>query len=245
MRTYGVNGFRSYIRSHIELGCLFFSLVASRSDLFRIVTPPAYALTVVSIVPRTTALFQKFLSAKAEEMKLNRDIMSNGEARTRAGSAVHGKPDSNEAVRTIKAYHTNGVHRTNGIDHSNGGPKSNSALKTNGISSVNSYATAADELHTKCATTPNNRLPMINGDTTLNKNSTLCVEDLFTEYANMVTKAVYDLVKRQGEIMLTSTVIGKLFVIRVNSANPKTEEKYVRRVFEILVAAAEEVLEQT
>ena len=62
------------------------------------------------------------------------------------------------------------------------------------------------------------------------------------EYANMVTEEVYNLINERGEIMLTSSVVGGLFVIRINGANPKTEEKHIRKAFEILVSTAEEVL---
>jgi hypothetical protein len=41
-----------------------------------------------------------------------------------------------------------------------------------------------------------------------------------------VTKEVYELVNRQGEIFLTSSVIAGNYAIRVVSANPKAEEKY-------------------
>ena len=63
-----------------------------------------------------------------------------------------------------------------------------------------------------------------------------------TDYANLVTKEVYDLISRRGEIILTSTVVGDRFVIRIVGANPKTEEKHLRRAFDILVSTAEEVL---
>ena len=68
------------------------------------------------------------------------------------------------------------------------------------------------------------------------------VENWITEYGNMITKEICDLINRQGEIMLTSTVVGGSFVIRVNGANPNTEEKHLRNAFEILVKTAEEVL---
>jgi aromatic-L-amino-acid/L-tryptophan decarboxylase len=120
MRTYGINGFKAYIRNHIELGDLFASLVASRTDIFKIVTTPAFALTALQIVPPTS------------------------------------------------------------------------------------------------------------------DNGTLAC-------ANILTKAVYDNMYRGGEILLTSTIIGGVYIIRVVCANPKTEEKYMRRAFEILVDATEEV----
>ena len=51
LRTYGVNGLKEHIRSHIRLGEMFHQLVKSRPDLFRVLTPPAFALTVLTIVP--------------------------------------------------------------------------------------------------------------------------------------------------------------------------------------------------
>ena len=68
------------------------------------------------------------------------------------------------------------------------------------------------------------------------------IDAWLTEYANFATEEVYKLIKSRGEIMLTSTVIGGLFVIRINGANPNTEEKCLQGAFEILVTAAEEVL---
>lgn len=49
LRTYGIAGLRSHIRKGIKLGETFHSLVRSRQDLFRVVTPPAFALTVLSV----------------------------------------------------------------------------------------------------------------------------------------------------------------------------------------------------
>ena len=51
LRTYGVNGLKEHIRNHIRLGEMFHGLVKSRPDLFRVLTPPAFALTVLTIVP--------------------------------------------------------------------------------------------------------------------------------------------------------------------------------------------------
>ncbi|GAB7363932.1 hypothetical protein MBLNU230_g4494t1 [Neophaeotheca triangularis] len=60
--------------------------------------------------------------------------------------------------------------------------------------------------------------------------------------ANEVTKRVYELIDERKEFFLTSSVIGGVYGIRVVSANPLAEEKYIRRVFEVLVETAEEVL---
>lgn len=51
LRTYGVSGLKAHIRQHIQLGDMFQALVRSRPDLFQVFTPPAFALTVLTIVP--------------------------------------------------------------------------------------------------------------------------------------------------------------------------------------------------
>ena len=51
LRTYGINGLKAHIRNHIRLGEMFHGLVKSRPDLFRVLTPPAFALTVLTVVP--------------------------------------------------------------------------------------------------------------------------------------------------------------------------------------------------
>jgi aromatic-L-amino-acid/L-tryptophan decarboxylase len=62
--------------------------------------------------------------------------------------------------------------------------------------------------------------------------------------ANSLTKEVYELVNQRGEIFLTSSVISGVYAIRVVSASPNAEERYVRRAFEILVEATEEILQK-
>lgn len=58
---------------------------------------------------------------------------------------------------------------------------------------------------------------------------------------DQITKEVYELVNKRGEIYITSSVVGGAYVIRVVSANPKAEEKFIRRAFDILVETTEEV----
>jgi aromatic-L-amino-acid decarboxylase len=62
--------------------------------------------------------------------------------------------------------------------------------------------------------------------------------------ANSLTKEVYELVNQRGEIFLTSSVISGIYAIRVVSASPNAEERYVRRAFEILVEVTEEILQK-
>ena len=49
LRTYGINGLKAHIRNHILLGESFAGWVRQREDLFRILTPPAFALTVFTL----------------------------------------------------------------------------------------------------------------------------------------------------------------------------------------------------
>ena len=46
-----MSGLKAYIRNHIRLGMLFHGWVESRSDVFSVLTPPAFALTVLTIKP--------------------------------------------------------------------------------------------------------------------------------------------------------------------------------------------------
>jgi aromatic-L-amino-acid decarboxylase len=60
--------------------------------------------------------------------------------------------------------------------------------------------------------------------------------------ANAVTKEVYERINKKGEVYLTNLVIDGIYGIRVVSGSPKAEEKFIRRVFDILVETSEEVL---
>ena len=51
LRSYGVSGLKSHIRNHIRLGMVFHDSVLARPDLFEILTPPAFALTVFTVKP--------------------------------------------------------------------------------------------------------------------------------------------------------------------------------------------------
>ncbi|KAF2686882.1 hypothetical protein K458DRAFT_386850 [Lentithecium fluviatile CBS 122367] len=63
----------------------------------------------------------------------------------------------------------------------------------------------------------------------------------FREAANQISKEVYEKVNAQGEFFLTSTVADGVYFIRVVSATLNAEEKYLKRVFEVLVQFAEKV----
>lgn len=133
MRSYGLNGMKAHIRKTIELGNVFADLVRGRSDLFEIVTKPAFCLTVFRI----------------KNPQASRESESDGAA--------------------------------------------------------------------------------------------VCQKD---EVADGITKKVYELINARGEIFITSTVVDGVYVIRVVSANPMAEEKYVRNAFDILVRTTDEVLQQ-
>jgi aromatic-L-amino-acid/L-tryptophan decarboxylase len=64
------------------------------------------------------------------------------------------------------------------------------------------------------------------------------------EETDEVTKEVYELINKRGEIYITSSVIGGAYAIRVVSGSPFVEELHIRRAFEILVNTAEEVLDK-
>lgn len=49
LRTYGINGLKAHIRRHITLGEKFADWIRGRQDLFRIIAPPAFALTVFTV----------------------------------------------------------------------------------------------------------------------------------------------------------------------------------------------------
>ena len=160
LRTYGVNGLKAHIRKHVKLGELFYDLIKGRGDLFAVPTPPAFALTVLTVRPR-----------RKTEAKVNG--MVNGTV-DGAGSRVAVTDDIAE----------------------DGGEE-------------------RDEAVTK---------------------------DRELEGTNEVTKEVYERINASGELFLTSGVVNGVYAIRVVSANPKAEEKFVRKAFELLVRIAEEVL---
>lgn len=131
MRSYGLSGMKAHIRKTIALGNMFADLVRGRSDLFEIVTKPAFCLTV---------------------FRVKNPQMCNA---------------------------------------------------ANGASVVQKK-----------------------------------------ESADAITKKVYELINSRGEIFITSTVVDDIYVIRVVSANPMAEDRYVRNAFDIIVRTAEEVLQQ-
>ena len=49
MRSYGIDGMQAHIRKSITLGDVFADLVRSRSDLFELLTRPAFGLTVLRV----------------------------------------------------------------------------------------------------------------------------------------------------------------------------------------------------
>jgi aromatic-L-amino-acid/L-tryptophan decarboxylase len=149
IRTWGVEGLQKHIRHHIKLGNMFANLVRSRSDIFSLLTPPAFALTVLTVNPRKR---QPALPS----------------------------------------------HNTNGSDPR---PFQDQQIQI-------SPETTDEEL----------------------------------QQANEVTKQVFQVIDEQKGFFLTSTVIGGAYAIRVVSANPLAEGKYLREVFDKLVVTAEDVL---
>ena len=57
-----------------------------------------------------------------------------------------------------------------------------------------------------------------------------------------MTKEVRDRIFNRKDLFLTATLVDGQHAIRVVSGNARTEEKYLRRAFEIIVTTTEEVL---
>ncbi|KNG45765.1 aromatic-l-amino-acid decarboxylase [Stemphylium lycopersici] len=64
-------------------------------------------------------------------------------------------------------------------------------------------------------------------------------EAQYGEMVNQRTKEVYEMVNSKGDFFLTSTVVGGRYVVRVVSATLKSEEKWLKMLFEELVEFAE------
>lgn len=55
LRSYGVNGLKALVRKHIAMGEMFAGWVRQRSELWHVVAPPAFALTVITLaLPQAT-----------------------------------------------------------------------------------------------------------------------------------------------------------------------------------------------
>lgn len=147
LRTYGINGLKAHVRRHIALGEEFAAWIRERPDLFKIVAPPAFALTVIT------------LASTGKDNNL-----PNG----------HTEPRVNEGLATSDVL-----------------PETSTA----------------------------------NLDRT-----------------NALTKSVYERINAEGEMFLTSSVIKGVCAIRIVSANERSDEKHMRRAFDILVQTSEDAL---
>jgi aromatic-L-amino-acid decarboxylase len=163
LRTWGVKGLQQHIRHHLKLSDLFVELLNTRRDLFRIITPPAFALVVLAVQPPSPS------------------------------------------------------------------PSSSSPL-TPSFSSTTPSSTATES---------SNIPPFQDSQLTAppqDPNSTT------QEKANALTKKVYDRLDAGKRVFLTSSLVGDAFAIRVVSANPLASEEGIRKVFGLLVEAADDVL---
>ncbi|KAI7114909.1 hypothetical protein KC352_g34504, partial [Hortaea werneckii] len=156
IRTWGVEGLRQHIRSHLRLGETFTDLVRSRSDLFTILVQPRFALTVLAVNPRR-----------------KRHHQSGGDEN------IHG---------------TGTDPRPYELQHLPLGAEEPSSQEV--------------------------------------------------EQANEITKEVYTAIDARKDFFLTASVVGDTYAIRVVSANPLAEEKYVREVFGQLVEEAEKAFQR-
>jgi aromatic-L-amino-acid decarboxylase len=64
-------------------------------------------------------------------------------------------------------------------------------------------------------------------------------EAQYREMVNQRTKEVYEKVNAKGDFFLTSTIVGGQYVIRVVSATLKSEEKWMKQLFDELVEITE------
>ncbi|KAK5687354.1 hypothetical protein LTS10_001492 [Elasticomyces elasticus] len=150
VRTWGVEGLQQHIRHHLKLADLFAGLVKGRSDIFRILTPPKFALVVLMVKPKNT------------QPKL--PDVDGGDPRPYQDQQISVNPD---------------------------------------------------------------------------------VDDEELQKANEITKEVYTRVDATKEFFLTASVVSGVYAIRVVASNPLAEEKYIRRVFDLLVEVTERVLAET
>ena len=74
IRTYGANGMRAHVSRHIVLGSKFAGWIRERPELFLITTPPAFALTVFTIVPPGIARLGKALPNGTTESRVNEGL---------------------------------------------------------------------------------------------------------------------------------------------------------------------------
>lgn len=72
MRTYGVNGLKAHVQRHIDMGQKFADWVRERKDLFEIIAPPAFALTVITLASRTGST--GYIANGTTEVKVNEGI---------------------------------------------------------------------------------------------------------------------------------------------------------------------------
>jgi len=102
LRTYGVSGLQVHIRKHIQLGEMFYGLVKSRPDLFRVFAPPAFALTVLTIVPHETG--QNVVEEGSTESRIS-DGVAADDVLPKAGSqaADHANEMTKKVYEAINA----------------------------------------------------------------------------------------------------------------------------------------------
>lgn len=72
LRTYGVNGLKAHVQRHIKLAQTFAGWVREREDLFDIIAPPAFALTVITLAGRPSRNGQ--LTNGTTETRVNEGI---------------------------------------------------------------------------------------------------------------------------------------------------------------------------
>ncbi|MCJ1308779.1 hypothetical protein MMC25_002434 [Agyrium rufum] len=102
LRTYGVSGLKAHIRNHLRLGDIFANWIRSRPDLFRIVTPPAYALTVIAIVPKGVNSNVRLTNGDGETMPEVADgLVNSGKAIADTGADDEMVKRANEVTKKV------------------------------------------------------------------------------------------------------------------------------------------------
>lgn len=99
IRTYGVNGMKAHVRRHIELGARFAAWIQGRPDRFALLTPPAFALTVFTIVPPTRTSAQLRRNHTSVDDAATEPSVTEGLA---TEPTISGQRDSDEANALTK-----------------------------------------------------------------------------------------------------------------------------------------------
>lgn len=91
-----MSGLKAHIRKHIQLGEMLHGLVKTRPDLFRVFTPPAFALTVLTVVPHETG--QSVVDNDAPKPSTSNGVAAN-DSLAKAGGQIGDR--ANEVTKRV------------------------------------------------------------------------------------------------------------------------------------------------